>query len=149
GTKVTMNNYFPFRSYWTAALLMGALAIAPQSVSAQGMRGWRETSFVPTPRGEWNGSRLPDGQPDVSGHWSNTIGNHNNLTDPQGPLGADDEGPPRENARRRQPKPRSERAPSRVSDPSDGQIPSQPWARERQQEFLKYLNNPIKPEYVE
>jgi hypothetical protein len=36
-----------------------------------------------------------------------------------------------------------------VSDPPDGQVPFQPWARAKQQEFLKYLNNPIKPEYVE
>jgi hypothetical protein len=50
--------------------------------------------LFPTPRGEWNGPRLPDGQPDVFGDWSNTIGNHNNLTDAQGPLGADDEAPP-------------------------------------------------------
>ena len=35
-------------------------------------------------RGEWNGPRLADGQPDVAGHWSNTIANHNNFTDPQG-----------------------------------------------------------------
>jgi hypothetical protein len=127
-------------------LLLGVLGIASLSASAQGMRGWRETSFVPTPRGEWTGPRLPDGQPDVSGHWSNTIGNHNNLTDPQGPLGVDDEAGPR-NAR--PPKPRSERAPSRVSDPPDGQLPLQPWARAKQQEFLKYLNDPIRPEYVE
>jgi hypothetical protein len=33
--------------------------------------------------GEWNGPRLADGQPDVSGHWSNTIANHSNFTDPQ------------------------------------------------------------------
>ncbi len=128
-------------------MLLGVLAFAPVLASAQGMRGWRETSFVPTAQGEWTGPRLPDGQPDVSGHWSNTIGNHNNLTDPQGPLGADDEGPPRQNARPL--KPRSERAPSRVTDPPDGQVPFQPWARAKQQEFLKYLNNPIRPEYVE
>ena len=30
------------------------------------------------------GARLADGQPDVQGHWSNTIGNHNNFTRPQG-----------------------------------------------------------------
>jgi len=132
-------------------ILLGALALAPIVASAQGARGWRETSFVPTPRGEWTGPRLPDGQPDVSGHWSNTIGNHNNLTDPQGPLGADDEAPPAENGRQntRRVRPRSERAPSRVSDPTDGQIPFQPWALAKQQEFLKYLNNPVKPEYVE
>ncbi len=34
--------------------------------------------------GKWTGKRLPDGQPDIAGHWSNTIANHNNWTDPQG-----------------------------------------------------------------
>jgi len=132
------------------AFLLGAIVILPLAASAQNLRGWREASFVPTPTGEWTGARLADGQPDVSGHWSNTIGNHNNLTDPQGPLGTDDEAPPGnggQNARRL--KPRNERAPSRITDPADGQIPFQPWARAKQQEFLKYLNNPIKPEYVE
>src|ERR1700722_3546744 len=128
-------------------ILLGLLILAPVGASAQGMRGWRETSFVPTARGEWKGPVLPDGQPDVSGHWSNTIGNHNNLTDPQGPLGADDEAPRGQNGQvlQRETKPRSARAPSRISDPPDGQIPLQPWALARQQEFLKYLNNPIKP----
>ena len=130
-------------------VLLGALSIAPLVATAQNLRGWREAAFVPTPRGEWTGPRLPDGQPDVSGHWSNTIGNHNNLTDPQGPLGTDDEAPPQNGQNARRVKPRNERAPSRISDPPDGQIPLQPWARARQQEFLKYLNNPIKPEYVE
>lgn len=130
--------------------LVGIFAVIPMIVSAQGANGWRETSFVPTPRGEWKGSVLPDGQPDVSGHWSNTIGNHNNLTDPQGPQGGNDEAAAvgRGNGRRQQ-RPRSERAPSRVTDPPDGQVPFQPWARAKQQEFQKYLNNPIKPEYVE
>ncbi|MEQ1884981.1 MAG: hypothetical protein ABL967_07965 [Bryobacteraceae bacterium] len=134
------------------AVMIGAAALIPQTVLAQGARDWRETSVTPTSRGEWTGTRLADGQPDVSGFWSNTIGNHNNLTDPQGPLGADDEAPPAEGRQPRaprQPRPRSERAPSRISDPADGQIPLQPWARAKQEEFLKYLNNPIKPEYVE
>jgi hypothetical protein len=130
-------------------LLFGALAIAPIVVSAQGARSWRETSFVPTPAGEWTGARLPDGQPDVSGHWSNTIGNHNNLTDPQGPLGADDDVPPAGRQSARRPRSRSERAPSRVSDPPDGQVPFQPWARAKQADFLNHLDNPTKPEYVE
>jgi hypothetical protein len=143
-----MKNGLEICRHWALVALFGAFAITPQVASAQGARGWRETSFAPTPAGNWTGPRLPDGQPDISGHWSNTIGNHNNLTDPQGPLGADDEGPQgRQNARRV--KPRSERAPSRVSDPSDGQVPFQPWARAKQQEFLQHLNNPIKPEYVE
>lgn len=28
-------------------------------------------------------------------------------------------------------------------------MPLQPWARAKQQEFLKYLNNPVRQEYVE
>ena len=141
------------RNFLQAAALLAALVMASGTARAQGMRGWRETSFVPTPKGEWTGPRLPDGQPDVSGHWSNTVGNHNNLTDPQGPQGGDDEAAPsgRGGGRGggRQPRPRSERAPSRVSDPADGQIPFQPWAKAKQEEFQKYLNNPIREEYVE
>jgi hypothetical protein len=36
-----------------------------------------------------------------------------------------------------------------VSDPVDGQVPFQPWAREKQQEFLKNFSDPTKPEYIE
>ncbi len=121
------------------------LAVVPLAFG-QRANGFRESSFVPTPKGEWTGARLPDGQPDVSGYWSNTIGNHNNLTDPQGPVGAEEEAPARNNRREQTP---AKRAPSRISDPPDGQIPLQPWARAKQQEFLKYLNDPIKQEYVE
>ncbi len=77
------------------ALLLCAFAGASVGAYAQGANSFRETTFVPTSKGEWKGPRLPDGQPDVSGHWSNTIGNHNNLTDPQGPLAGDDEAAPR------------------------------------------------------
>jgi len=93
--------------------------------------------------GPWKGPRLPDGQPDVQGDWSNTIANHNNLTDPQGGIPGDPQ------ARRRPLPPRAERAPSRVSDPPDGQVPFQPWARELQQDFLAHDFDPIRPEYVE
>ena len=45
---------------------------------------------------------------------------------------------------------RAKRArPSRVSDPVDGQVPFQPWARAVQQEFLANFHNPTKPEYIE
>jgi len=139
------------RSYLQPILLLGALASAQIVAFAQGANGWRETSFVPTPRGEWKGARLPDGQPDVSGHWSNTIGNHNSLTNPQGPQGGNDEAAPRNGGGNggRQQRAQGQRAPSRVTDPPDGQVPFQPWARAKQEEFQKFLNNPIKPEYVE
>ncbi len=135
----------------TQPLLLGALAIAQTVAFAQGANGWRETSIVPTPRGEWKGPLLPDGQPDVSGHWSNTIGNHNSLTNPQGPQGGNDEAAPRNGGGNggRQQRAQGQRAPSRVTDPPDGQVPFQPWARAKQEEFQKFLNNPIRPEYVE
>jgi hypothetical protein len=110
--------------------------------------GGRERSFPAIESGKWKGSRLRDGQPDVQGHWSNTISNHSNFTDPQGRL-------PGEGGRQNRPQAarnegaRNERAPSRVSDPADGQVPFQPWAREKQREFLRNFSDPTKPEYVE
>ncbi len=115
--------------------------IAPAFALAQETA--RERSFPAIESGKWNGARLGDGQPDIQGHWSNTIGNHSNFTDPQGRL-------QNEGGRQNRPQgPRDERAPSRVSDPADGQVPLQPWARTRQQEFQANLANPTRPEYVE
>lgn len=102
-----------------------------------------EKQFPAIASGKWTGPRLPDGQPDVQGHWSNTIANHNNFTDPQGGIINDP------NPRARPKSERSERAPSRVSDPADGQLPLQAWAAEKVKEFQANFNNPIKPEYIE
>jgi hypothetical protein len=102
-----------------------AMLALPAMVAAQGSQQWRERTVITTAAGEWTGPRLPDGQPDVQGHWSNTIGNHNDFTRPQGNV------------------------PSRVSDPPDGQVPYQAWARARVAEFGAHLENPIRPEYVE
>lgn len=81
--------------------------------------------------GEWTGPRTADGQPDVSGWWSNMIANHNNFEDPQG-------GSPGALAKGK----REERAPSRVLDPADGRIPYQPWARAAQQDFAAHFTDP-------
>lgn len=124
-----------------------AIALTP-ALFAQGSRAWRESTVTITPRGDWTGARTPDGQPDISGHWSNTIGNHNNLTDPQGPLAGDDDGPPGRGGQR-QPQDRSNRAPSRITDPPDGQVPFQPWAKAKAQDLLEHLTNPTRPEHVE
>jgi hypothetical protein len=101
----------------------------------------RESTVYQVESGPWKGPKLPDGQPDVQGHYSNTIANHTNFTDPQGDTPGE--------AGRRKLKPRNERAPSRVSDPADGQVPFQPWARAKQQEFVNNFANPVKPEYIE
>ncbi len=53
----------------------------PASVPAVGGGGiQREKTVTPIAQGKWTGKRLPDGQPDVQGFWSNTIANHNNFT---------------------------------------------------------------------
>ena len=68
----------------TFGLVLSALALTPALVLTQGSAQFRERRNVITETGPWTGARLPDGQPDVQGFWSNTIGNHNNLTNPQG-----------------------------------------------------------------
>ena len=125
------------------AVLLAA-ALAPALAAAQDGGGGRREKTVPSiASGDWTGPRLADGQPDVQGFWSNTIGNHGNWTDPQGGIPGD---PARPNGPSG---PREARAPSRVSDPADGQVPFQPWARAKQQEFLAHFHNPTKPEYIE
>lgn len=96
--------------------------------------------------GEWTGKRLADGQPDVAGHWSNTIANHNNFTDPQGRIPGEPDLP---GSRHKPLGPRDQRAPSRVSDPPDGQLPLQDWALAKVKEFQVGFHNPVRQEYVE
>ncbi|MCV2348303.1 hypothetical protein [Paucibacter sp. Y2R2-4] len=124
--------------------LSSSLSLAQNAPGNGGLR--RESSFPAIAEQAWTGARLADGQPDVQGHWSNTIGNHSNFTDPQGRQpGAAERARPERAAER----PRSERAPSRVSDPADGQVPFLPWAREAQQDFAANFANPKQPQYIE
>ncbi len=132
-------------------LLCTALCLAPLAAGAQtasqpapapanAAARWEKTVPV-IASGDWTGARLPDGQPDVGGFWSNTISNHSNFTDPQA-------GPPGEPSAAAK-LPRDQRAPSRVSDPADGQIPYLPAARALQEDFAKNFPNPVKPRYIE
>jgi hypothetical protein len=134
-------------SYRTLALAAAVAALLPLQGSAQGR--W-ETSVVIVEPGEWNGPRLQDGQPDIQGFWSNTIGNHDNFTDPQGGIPGDvaraGGGGARAIGTVERPK---VRAPSRVADPPDGQVPFQPWARAVQQDLLANFFNPTKEQYIE
>src|SRR6476469_8140627 len=94
------------------AAAIALLFLAPLPALAQ-QDGTRRIAFEPgftqIASGKWTGKRLPDGQPDVEGHWSNTISNHSNFTDPQGGIPGDPT-PPRKPLG-----PRESRAPSRVS----------------------------------
>jgi hypothetical protein len=132
---------------WPMISVVAALLAVTQA-GAQ-MR-WSPTVVV-DPEGPWTGRRLADHQPDVQGVWSNDIANHDNFTDPQGGIPGDpSKGLHVANGAVDRPvKPRSERAPSRVSDPADGEVPFQPWARAKQQEFLANFFNPTKQEYIE
>lgn len=137
---------------WPAAAAVAlAWAVLPQAEAAEPkdapLKTTERISFEPTyteiKSGKWTGKRLADGQPDVEGHWSNTVANHNNWTDPQGGIPGDPNPP------RRALPPRDQRAPSRVTDPADGQVPFQPWAKAAQEDFLKNFHNPTEPRYIE
>lgn len=116
-------------------------AVTPSVTPLAQTRRPRETSFPTIASEVWRGPRLPDGQPDISGFWSNTIGNHGNLEDPQGGVIGE--------PRRTPLGPRQERAPSRVSDPADGKFPFQPWAKEKVEQFRIGFHNPTYPGHVE
>jgi hypothetical protein len=127
-----------------AALAMLPLVSRAQEQLPPPPGGVRWENTVPViGSGPWKGHHLEDGQPDVEGHWSNTIANHNNWTDPQGGIPGDPA------TRNRTPKPREARAPSRVTDPADGQVPFQPWARAAQQDLLAHLFDPTQPQWIE
>ncbi|RYM06468.1 hypothetical protein [Sphingobium cupriresistens] len=116
---------------------------APVAAQAPGNGGgirWKKEVPV-IPAGAWTGKTLSDGQPDVQGFFSNTISNHSNFTDPQA-------GPPGEPSATAK-LPRDQRAPSRVTDPADGQIPYLPAARALQEDFAKNFPNPDKARYIE
>jgi hypothetical protein len=120
----------------------GASAQPAAATANPGIR-WEKSVPAIAQAPKWTGQRLADGQPDIQGDWSNTIGNHDNFTDPQG-------GTPGDPVPRKRPLgPRSGRAPSRVSDPVDGQVPFQPWARAKQEELAAGFWNATKQEYIE
>lgn len=137
----TRMNKFTLRAAGVLLSLSAGIGVAQEAPGGNNIQ--RETRVVPIAAGQWTGARLRDGQPDVQGHWSNTIANHSNWTDPQGGIPGDP------NPRAQAKGPRDSRAPSRVSDPPDGQVPFQPWARAVQQEFLANFHDPTQPQYVE
>lgn len=133
-------------TWLTAVLITMPLVVSAQDQAVQPQQApsvrWEKT--IPAiEQGPWKGPRLADGQPAIEGNWSNTISNHANFTDPQGGIPGDP------GARNREQKPRETRAPSRVSDPADGQVPFQDWARAAQQDLLAHFFDPQQPQYVE
>jgi len=86
----------------------------------------------------WNPPRLPDGQPDMQGHWiSDAIGAAHSVEDGRDPDADFMQGRV------------GERNPTVIIEPSDGRIPYQPAAAARRQELVADIFTPTKPEHVD
>ncbi len=107
------------------------------------------------PSTEWP-KRTPDGQPDVQGFWVTKFYGMGCLTNPtNGNVGCVQEsGAPRGERSAGGPNPPRNgqarvKAPSRIVDTPDGEIPYQPWAREREKYLLANYFDPSKPEHID
>jgi hypothetical protein len=98
----------------------------------------------------WTPARTPDGQPDVQGFWLTNEYGMGCLSDPtNGNVGCVQEsGEPRRANGRGGGRVRQKSA-SRIIDAPDGEIPYQPWARERQKFLLSNYFEPTKPEFID
>jgi hypothetical protein len=105
-------------------------------VVGQGGGGAAARAVVSRP---WPPARLADGQPDVQGIWAAVNGGSTSLTNPISG-GADFD---------RRVTGVDVRAPSRIIDPPDGQLPYQPWAAARQKQQGDVYNRPTKPEHID
>src|ERR1700722_16128943 len=109
--------------YYRLRAIPTLIAMLFVTADASAQIRWSPTVTV-VQEGKWAGKRLADGQPDVEGVWSNDIANHDNFTAPQGGIPGDPSKGLRvaNGAGDRPSKPRNERAPSRISDPADGEV---------------------------
>jgi hypothetical protein len=121
-----------------------SLQLAP--VAGQG-RKLRDSKSVPAKGNSattaWPTHR-PDSQPDVQGIWVTKVYGMSCLTDPARGVGCFEaqDGPANPN---RPPR----KAASRIIDTPDGEIPYQPWAREKQKYLLANYFEPTKPEFLD
>jgi hypothetical protein len=88
-------------------------------------------------------TKTADGQPDVQGFWAAEVGGTYSLVNPRRGGGR-----LREQLLEREGK-KAPTKQSRISDPADGQIPYQPWARAKQQEIQTNIDRPAKQEYID
>jgi hypothetical protein len=93
----------------------------------------------------WTPKHTSDGQPDVQGFWLTAVYGMGCLTNPRGEVGCIDPPEGRVGGNR----PRPAKAASRIVDTPDGEVPYQPWAREREQYLLKNYFEPTKPEFLD
>lgn len=86
---------------------------------------------------------LEDGQPDVQGYWVAKDYGMGCLKNPKDEVGCID--PPEGRVKKDAP----EVAPSRVIDTPDGEVPYQPWAKEREQGLLRNFFEPTSPAHID
>jgi hypothetical protein len=114
-----------------AALLSTTVAVV-----GQGREGAAKPAVASQP---WAPEHLADGQPDVQGIWAAVNPGSTSLTNPVSG-GADFE---------RHATGVVVRNPSRIIDPSDGQLPYQPWAAAKQKQQGEAYDHPTKPEHID
>ncbi len=88
-------------------------------------------------------AKTVDGQPDVQGFWAAEVGGTYSLVNPRRGGGRLRE----QLLEREGKKPPTKQ--SRISDPADGQIPYQPWARAKQQGIQANIDRPARQEYID
>jgi hypothetical protein len=137
-----------------AALVAAFAAFSPGPLLAQ-------TAAKPAPSaaGPWVPAKLSDGQPDVQGYWTaggtvevngeeeQTRGGTYSITG--GPLGGGGEQEVIDNYKLAQQGKPLPSWPSKVVDPSDGQIPYQPWAQAKQKYIEANVDHATKQEHLD
>jgi len=102
-------------------------------------------SLIPVPAAgqapaarRWNPPRLPDGQPDVQGHWiSDAVGAAHSVEDGRDPDADIIQGRA------------GEQNPIVIVEPADRRIPYQPAAAARREQLLRDIFTPTQPEHVD
>ncbi len=87
----------------------------------------------------------PDGQPKVEGYWLTVFYGMGCLQNPLAGVGCLKEG---EEPGRGGNRPKA-KAPSRIIDPPDGEIPYQPWAKIKERYYLSNYFEPTRPEFLD
>ncbi len=127
-------------SVMSLAGVVAGLAALP--AAGQTAKPDTSASSAATAKSRWIPKRLPDGQPDVRGFWVAKVYGMGCLTDPRSGPGC----VPDFVRGDRKPPPK---AASRIIDTPDGEIPYQPWAKEKQQYLLANYFEPTRPEFLD
>jgi hypothetical protein len=120
-----------FNSTFLVTMVLGSLVTGSAAAAEADKNAWPQ--------------HTPDGQPKVEGFWLAVDYGMGCLQNPLAGVGCLKEGeePGRGN------RSKSPKAPSRIIDPADGEIPYQPWARTKQQYYLSNYFEPTRPEFLD